>query len=158
MPSMIPSARTGFPDGVDTMTFAAPAWLTAEIGGGPARPAASSPRPWWETRDGNQSPFGHQGDFMQNGVRGRSATSADLCGVHHDIAEVVAGGVVEGAAAGDQPQLGVGDGTVDILRREVVLQVGLDRGDAELDERPVGSPDVDLVPAAQRVQPPEDPW
>src|ERR1700734_4376273 len=57
--------------------------------------------------------------------------SADLGAVDHGVAEVTAGGVVEGPAAGDEVQFRVGCGTVDLAGGETVLRVLLDRGHAE---------------------------
>src|SRR5580704_15271070 len=81
--------------------------------------------------------------------------SADLRGVDDDVAQVVAGGGVEGPVAGDEAQFRIGGGAVYRLGREVILDVGLDGGHAELDQRPVGSLDVDLVAVTQIGQPVE---
>ena len=60
---------------------------------------------------------------------------------------------VEGAAAGDEAELGSQGGAVDGLGREAVLLVQPYLGDPEHHERAVGAAHVDLVAGAEQVQP-----
>src|SRR5690606_13279482 len=63
---------------------------------------------------------------------------------------------VEGAAAGDEPQLGARGVAVDALGREPVLRVALHQVGGEHRGRAVGAGDGDLVARLQLVEPLED--
>src|ERR1700722_3363514 len=81
---------------------------------------------------------------------------ADLGAVDHGVAEVTAGGVVEGAAAGDEVQFRVGCGAVDLAGGETVLRVPLDRGHAEHGQAAVGAAGVDALARPHVTEPVKD--
>src|SRR5215475_977165 len=82
--------------------------------------------------------------------------SADFGAVDHDVAEVVARGVVERAATGDQSQFGIGRRAEYRGRGEVCLGVLVHPGDLEDGEPAVRLPHIDPVARVQFVEPVED--
>ena len=108
-----------------------------ELGAGQARRAG--PHPGRAAR--GQAPAGSVGR--------PGAQPLDQVGVDDDVVQVVAGGLVEGAAAGDQPQAGVTGLAVDSGGREGVLGDLLHPVHGEGGDLPVGQRDVDPVPGVQ---------
>ena len=74
------------------------------------------------------------------------------------VVQVVAGGGVEAARTGDQPQLRPGGGGIDLVGREGRLGVIGQLVDDEADGRAVGAADEDLRPGLEVPQPVEDGW
>src|SRR5579875_3966279 len=86
-----------------------------------------------------------------------TATGAPRQGREDDGgAQVVAGRVVEVAAAGDQAEGGVARRAVHGVRRETGLEVFADSGHPEDSGNAVGQRHVDRVPGTERAKPEED--